>query len=107
MIILQTERNLPCLPQILRNRIVYIAADMIDVLCTATEVDNSTPRTYFKRVVRGIFVDFLEETTNARVRIYSALCGILARIAVCVVDTKLRRGMKASELFVVPGNKLG
>ena len=107
MTTLQTERILTCLPQNLRNSSAYLAADMINALCIATEFDKPTHRTYFLRVVRGIALEFLEEATSARDRICSAPCERLARSAVCVVDAKLRRGKKASELVVVPGNQLG
>ena len=80
---------------------------MINALCIATELDKSTHRTYFLRVVRGIALEFWEEATIARDRICSAPCERLVRSAVCVVDAKLRRRKKASELVVVQGNQLG
>ena len=42
-----------------------------------------------------------------RDRICSAPCERLIRSAVCVVDARLRRGKKATELVVIPGHQLG
>jgi regulator of nonsense transcripts 1 len=103
----QTERILSCLPQNLRNSSAYTAADMINALCIATEFDQPTSRTYFLRIVRGISLEFLEEATSARDRICSAPCERLVRAAVCVVDARLKRGKKFTDLVVVPGNQLG
>ena len=47
MTTLQTERNLTCLPQTLRNSSAYVAAGMINALCIDTELCKSTLRTYF------------------------------------------------------------
>jgi len=105
--VLQTERILTCLPQNLRTSSAYAAADMIDALCIATEFEEVTHRTYFLRIARGIALEFLEEATSARDRICSAPCERLVRSAVCVVDARLRRGKKATELVVVPGHQLG
>lgn len=104
---IQTERILQCLPQNLRNSSAYVAADMINALCIATEFEKATHRTYFMRIVRGISLEFLEEATSARDRICSAPCERLVRSAVCIVDAQLRRGKKATELVIVPGNQLG
>lgn len=103
----QTEKILGCLPQNLRNSSAYTAADMINALCIATEFDHPTSRTYFLRIVRGIALEFLEEATSARDRICSAPCERLVRSAQCVVDASLRRGKKAAEIVVHPGNQLG
>jgi len=103
----QTERILICLPQNLRNSSPYSAAEMINALCIATEFDHPTSRTYFLRIVRGISLEFLEEVMSARDRICSAPCERLVRSAVCVVDARLKRGKKPSDLFVVPGDQLG
>ena len=103
----QTERILTCMPQNLRNSSAYAAADMIDALCIATEFDNPTSRTYFLRIVRGISMEFLEEVVSARDRICSAPCERLVRAAVCVVDSRLRRGKKPTEILVEPGEQLG
>ena len=103
----QTEHILTCLPQNLRNSSAYTAADMINALCIATEFDSPTSRTYFLRIVRGIALEFLEEATSARDRICSALCERLVRSAVCVVDARLKRGKKPTELIVMPGDQLG
>jgi hypothetical protein len=103
----QTERILTCLPQNLRNSSAFTAADMINALCIATEFDQPTSRTYFMRIVRGIALEFLEEATSARDRICSAPCERLVRSAQCVVDAKLKRGKKASDLVVQPGHQLG
>ena len=105
--IAQTERILTCLPQNLRNSSAFTAADMINQLCIATEFDLPTHRTYFMRLCRGIALEFLEEVTSARDRICSAPCERLVRSQVCVVDSKLRRGKKATELVVEPGHQLG
>jgi len=105
--VLQTERILQCLPQNLRTSSAYAAADMIDALCIATEFEEVTHRTYFLRIARGIALEFLEEATSARDRICSAPCERLVRSAVCVVEARLRRGKKATELVVVPGHQLG
>ena len=91
----------------MRNSNAYVAADMINALCIATEFDKPTHRTYFMRIVRGIALEFLEEVTNARDRICSAPCERLVRSAVCVVDARLRRGKKAADLVVMPGKQLG
>ena len=104
---IQTERILQCLPQNLRNSSAYHAADMIDALCIATEFDQPTTRTYFMRIVRGIALEFLEEATSARDRICSAPCERLVRSASCVVDARLRRGKKPTDLLVDPGYQLG
>jgi hypothetical protein len=104
---LQTERILICLPQNLRNSSAYTAADMINAICIATKFDNPTSRTYFLRIVRGISLEFLEEVMSARDRICSAPCDRLVRASVCVVDARLRRGKKPTELLVVPGEQLG
>jgi hypothetical protein len=104
---LQTERILTCLPQNLRNSSAFTAADMINALCVATEFDSPTSRTYFMRIVRGIALEFLEEATSARDRICSAPCERLVRSGVCVVDARLKRGKKATELVVIPGEQLG
>lgn len=103
----QTERILQCLPQNLRNSSAFTAADMISSLCLATEFDTPTSRTYFLRIVRGISLEFLEEATSARDRICSAPCERLVRSGVCVVDARLKRGKKATELIVMPGEQLG
>jgi hypothetical protein len=103
----QTERILQCMPQNLRNSSAYTAADMINALCIATEFDKPTSRTYFIRIVRGISLEFLEEVMSARDRICSAPCERLVRAAVCVVDARFKRGKKANELIVVPGEQLG
>jgi hypothetical protein len=103
----QTERILQCLPQNLRNSSAYTAADMINALCIATEFDSPTSRTYFLRIVRGISLEFLEEVTSARDRICSAPCERLVRSAVCVVDARLKRGKKPTELLVDAGDQLG
>ena len=105
--IAQAERILTCLPQNLRNSSAFTAADMINQLCIATEFDLPTHRTYFMRLCRGIALEFLEEVTSARDRICSAPCERLVRSQVCVVDSKLRRGKKATELVVEPGHQLG
>merc|ERR1719253_2318903 len=105
--IVQAERILTCLPQNLRNSSAFTAADMINALCIATEFDLPTQRTYFLRIARGIALEFLEEATSARDRICSAPCERLVRSQVCIVDAKLRRGKKATELVVVPGHQLG
>jgi len=104
---IQTERILQCLPQNLRNSSAYTAADMINALCIATEFDQPTTRTYFMRIVRGIALEFLEEATSARDRICSAPCERLVRSASCVVDARLRRGKKPTDLVVNPGHQLG
>ena len=76
---------------------------------------HTSPRNLINRpiepILKWLFVELLwnclEEATSARDRIYSAPCERLVRSAVCVVDAKLRRRKKASELVVVPGNQLG
>jgi hypothetical protein len=103
----QAERTLLCLPQNLRNSSAFTAADMINALCIATDFDVPTKRTYFMRIVRGIALEFLEEATSARDRICSAPCERLVRSAQCVVDARLKRGKKATEIVVEPGNQLG
>jgi hypothetical protein len=103
----QMERILICLPQNLRNSSAYTAADMINALCIATEFDNPTSRTYFLRIARGISLEFLEDVMSARDRICSAPCERLVRSAVCVVDARLKRGKKPTDLVVVPGDQLG
>jgi hypothetical protein len=103
----QTERILTCLPQNLRNSSSYAAADMINALCIATEFENATSRTYFLRIVRGISLEFLEEVLSARDRICSAPCDRLVRSALCVVNARLKRGKKPTELVVQPGDQLG
>jgi hypothetical protein len=80
---------------------------MINALCIATNFDNPTSRTYFLRIVRGISLEFLEEVMSARDRICSAPCERLVRSAVCVVDVRLKRGKKPTELMVVAGEQLG
>ena len=105
--IVQAERILTCLPQNLRNSSAFTAADMINALCIATEFDLPTQRTYFLRIARGIALEFLEEATSARDRICSAPCERLVRSQVCIVDAKLRRGKKATELVVLAGHQLG
>lgn len=104
---IQTERILQCLPQNLRNSSAYTAADMINALCIATEFDSPTSRTYFLRIVRGISLEFLEEVMSARDRMCSAPCERLVRAAVCVVDARLKRGKKPTELIVEAGDQLG
>lgn len=103
----QTERILQCLPQNLRNSSAFTAADMINALCIATEFDTPMTRTYFLRIVRGIALEFLEEATSARDRICSSSCERLVRGGLCVVDARIERGKKASDLVVVPGHQLG
>lgn len=103
----QTERILQCLPQNLRSSNAYTAADMINALCIATAFDSAIVRTYFLRIVRGIALEFLEEATSARDRICSASCERLVRSAVCVVDARLKKGKKPTELIVIPGEQLG
>lgn len=103
----QTERILTCMPQNLRSSNAYTAADMINALCIATIFDTPTARTYFLRIVRGIALEFLEEAMSARDRICSAPCERLVRSGLCVVDARLKRGKKASDLIVVPGDQLG
>lgn len=105
--LMQTERILQCLPQNLRSSNAYTAADMINALCIATIFDSAAVRTYFLRIVRGIALEFLEEATSARDRICSASCERLVRSAVCIVDARLKRGKKPTELIVVPGDQLG
>jgi hypothetical protein len=102
----QTERILVCLPQNLRNSSAFTAADMINALCIATEFSKPTLRTYFLRIVRGIALEFLEEATSARDRICSAPCERLVRSGLCVVDSRLLRGKKPTELIVRPGDQL-
>ena len=51
-------------------------------------------------------MEFWEEVTSACNRLCSERCERVVRSAVCVIDATLRRGMKASELVVVPGNQL-
>ena len=104
---IQTERILACLPQNLRSGNAYTAADMINQLCVNTIFDTATARTYFLRIVRGIALEFLEEAMSARDRICSAPCERLVRAGTCVVDARLERGKKASDLIVVPGDQLG
>ena len=104
---IQAERILLCLPQNLRNSSAFTAADMINALCIATEFDVPTKRTYFLRIVRGIALEFLEEATSARDRICSAPCERLVRSAQCVVDSRLKRGKKPTEIIVDPGSQLG
>lgn len=103
----QIERILQCLPQNLRNSSAFTAADMINSLCIATEFDTRMTRTYFLRIVRGIALEFLEEATSARDRICSSSCERLVRGGLCVVDARIERGKKASDLVVVPGHQLG
>ena len=104
---MQTERILTCMPQNMRNSSAYTAADMINQLCIATEFDNPLSRSYFGRIVRGISLEFLEEVMSARDRICSAPCERLVRAAVCVVNCRLKRGKKPTELVVSPGDQLG
>ena len=54
------------------------------------------------RIVRCIALEFLDEATSARDRICSYPCERLVRLAVCVVDVKIRRGEKATEYIVLP-----
>lgn len=103
----QAQSILLCLPQNLRNSSAFVAADMINALCIATEFDVPTKRTYFLRIVRGIALEFLEEATSARDRICSAPCERLVRSSMCVVDARLKRGKKVTELLVDPGHQLG
>jgi AAA domain len=103
----QTERILTCMPQNLRSSNAYAAADMINELCIVTLFDTPTARTYFLRIVRGIALEFLEEAMSARDRICSAPCERLVRAGTCVVDARLERGKKVSDLIVVPGDQLG
>lgn len=103
----QTERILTCMPQNLRSSNAYAAADMINALTIATEFDSPTARTYFLRIVRGIALEFLEEALSARDRICSAPCERLVRSAVCVVDSRLKRGKKPADIVVWPGDQLG
>ena len=103
----QAQTILLCLPQNLRNSSAFLAADMINALCIATEFDVPTKRTYFLRIVRGIALEFLEEATSARDRICSAPCERLVRSSMCVVDAKLKRGKKITEVLVDPGHQLG
>ena len=103
----QAQTILLCLPQNLRNSSAFLAADMINALCIATEFDVPTKRTYFLRIVRGIALEFLEEATSARDRICSAPCERLVRSSMCVVDAKLKRGKKVTEVLVDPGHQLG
>ena len=103
----QAEHILSCLPQNLRNSSAFTAADMISQLCVATEFNPATHRSYFLRIVRGISLEFLEEATSARDRICTAPCERLVRAGLCVVDARLQRGKKASELVVLPGDQLG
>lgn len=105
--VVQAERILQCLPQNLRNSSAYAAGDMINALCIATQFDQPSSRTYFMRIVRGITLEFLEEATSARDRICSAPCERLVRSAYCVVDARLQRGKKPSDLVVIPGRQLG
>ena len=58
------------------------------------------------RIVRGVTLEFLEEARSARDRICSFPCERLVRLAVCVVDAKIRRGKKATELIVLPRQQL-
>ena len=102
-----TERILTCLPQNLRNSSAYTAADMINALCIVTDFETPSSRTYFLRIVRGIALEFLEEATSARDRICSSPCERLVRSALCVVNARLKRGKKAAELVVDPGDQLG
>ena len=105
---LQTERILASLPQNLRNSSAFTAADMINALCIATNFKNGqTARAYFLRIVRGIALEFLEEATSARDRICSAPCERLVRTGQCVVDAKLRKGRRETEIQVQPGHQLG
>ena len=104
---IQTERILACMPQNLRSGNAYTAADMINQLCVNTIFDTATARTYFLRIVRGIALEFLEEAMSARDRICSAPCERLVRAGTCVVDARLERGKKASDLIVIPGDQLG
>jgi len=104
----QTERTLLTLPQNLRNSSAFGAADMIDALCVATSFPSGqSSRAYFQRIVRGISLEFLEEATAARDRICSAPCERLVRGSQCVVDARLRRGRRETEVVVEPGHQLG
>jgi hypothetical protein len=103
----QAEHVLSCMPQNLRNSSAYTAADMIAHLCVATDFDPPTHRSYFLRIVRGISLEFLEEAMAARDRICSSPCERLVRAGLCIVDARLERGKKASEIVVFPGDQLG
>ena len=60
------------------------------------------------RIVRGVALEFVEEATSGRDRICSFPCERLVRLALCVVDAKIRRGKKATtELIVLPRQQLG
>lgn len=102
---LQLERIMLCLPQNLRNSSAFSCGDMIDALVVATNLDAS--RTWLLRIVRGIALEFLEEATSARDRFCSTHCERLVKSGLCVVNAKLERGKKATELLVVPGDQLG
>jgi hypothetical protein len=103
----QAEHILSCMPQNLRNSSAYTAADMIAQLCVVTDFDPPTHRSYFLRIVRGISLEFLEEATSARDRICSSPCERLVRTSLCVVDARLERGKKPTEIVVHPGDQLG
>jgi hypothetical protein len=104
---LQTEKVLQCFPQNMRTSSAFVAADMINALCIATEFDKPTHRTYFMRIIRGIALEFLEEATSSRDRICSTPCDRLVRSSLCVVDATIRRGRKPTELVIKPGHQLG
>jgi len=104
---LQAERILQCFPQNLRTSSAFVAADMINALCIATDFDKATHRTYFMRILRGIALEFLEEATSSRDRICSTPCDRLVRSSLCVVDASIRRGKKPTDLVVTPGHQLG
>ena len=103
----QTEKILQCMPQNLRHSSAFVAADMINALCIATEFEKAVHRTYFMRIVRGIALEFLEEATTARDRICSVPCERLVRSGDCVVDVRLKRGKRVTEIVVEPGYQLG
>jgi len=103
----QTEKILQCMPQNLRHSSAFVAADMINALCIATEFEKAVHRTYFMRIVRGIALEFLEEATTARDRICSVSCERLVRSGDCVVDARLKRGKRVTEIVVDPGYQLG
>ena len=58
------------------------------------------------RIVRGVALEFVEEATSGRDRICSFPCERLVRLVACVVDAKIRRGKKATELIVLPRQQL-
>ena len=62
--------------------------------------------THCTRIVRGVALEFVEEATSGRDRICSFPCERLVRLVACVVDAKIRRGKKATELIVLPRQQL-